>query len=148
MNDLKNLDQLLAPKLGLNRKIINVDITRPPPKGFGSIMLKVKLTIQNENGQEEVLHLVGKKIPETNQQKEQFDIQNTFKKEVAFYEVILPTLRNFQKQEGVRDVLDNFAEFYGARFSLDGRSEVVDHDGVMLLEDLSVEGETNSNILN
>lgn len=143
MNDLRDLDKLLAPKLGPNRKIKNIDISRPPPKGVGGVMLKVKLLIEDQDGKEEVLHLVGKKIPEAESTRESFDIQRTFKKEVAFYDVILPILREFQKEEGITDVLDNFAEFYGARYNLGGKNGVVDEDAVMLLEDLSVKGRFN-----
>lgn len=146
MDDIRNLDDLLAAKLGPNKKVINADISKPPPKGVGSVMLKVKVTVQDTDGNEEVLHLVAKKIPANESTREAFNIQKTFKKEVAFYEVILPILRDFQKEEGITDVLDNFAEFYGARYNLLGNSEVVDEDAVMLLEDLSVKGRSNFNI--
>lgn len=136
---LKNLEELLAPKLG-NNKIKKIDITKPPAKGIGSVMLKVKVILCSETGEEQLLHLVAKKIPASETLREGFDIQKTFKKEVAFYEVILPILREFQKEAGVTDVLNTFAEFYGARFSLEGKTEVVDDDAAMLLEDLDVRG--------
>lgn len=137
---LKNLEELLAPKLGSNSKIKKIDISKTPPKGVGSVMLKVKVTVSDQNDKEKLLHLVAKKIPASEAARAGFDIQRTFKKEVAFYEVILPILKEFQKEADVTDILDNFAEFYGARFSLEGKTEVVDEDAVMLLEDLSVEG--------
>lgn len=155
--EIKNLDELLAPKLGLNKKIIDAEITKPPAKGFGSIMLKVKLTVQDQSNKRELVHLVAKKIPASEFAREIFNTQETFKKEVVFYDVILPTLAEFQKEamyhrssvvqriccldySGLSNIMDNFAEFYGARYNLNGESEIVDEDAVLLLEDLSVKG--------
>lgn len=137
--DIKNLDELLKVKLGPNKQIRNVDITKPPAKGVGSVMLKVKVTVQDGDNEEE-LNLVAKKIPDSELQRKIFNIQESFKKEVAFYREIVPILREFQEEENITDVLDSFAEFYGARFNLDENSELVDEDGVMLLDDLSVKG--------
>lgn len=138
--DVKNLEEILSLKLGQNKKIDIVDITQPPAKGFGSLMLKVKVIVKDENNKEELLHLVAKKIPTAEASREYFDIQNTFKKEAAFYDIVVPILDEFQKAECIEDVLDNFAKFYGARFNLEGKSEVVDEDGVMLMEDLCIKG--------
>lgn len=138
--DVKNLDEILIPKLGPNNKIHITDITQPPSKGFGSLMLKVKVKVKDENDKEELLHLVAKKIPTAEQSRKYFDIQNTFKKEAAFYEIVVPILDKFQEEEGIEDLLDNFAKFYGARFSLESNSEIVDEDGVMLMEDLCIKG--------
>lgn len=76
-----------------------------------------------------------------------FNIQESFKKEVQFYELILPTLERFQKEENVADVLVHFPKFYGARYNFDGSSDVVDDDGIILIEDLSVRGKFFSNQL-
>lgn len=144
--DVKNLEEILIPKLGSSKKIDIIHITQPPTKGFGSLMLKVKVLVQDENNQEELLHLVAKKIPTAEASREYFDIQNTFKKEAAFYEIVVPILDEFQKEEGIEDVVDKFAKFYGARFSLEGKSELVDEDGVMLMEDLCIKGRFQLNI--
>lgn len=141
MHAIRNLEEVLSKKLGPDKKISNVEVTTPPPKGVGSIMFKVKVTVQGENDQTQLLHLVAKTIPKSDSLKEAFDIQRTFKKEVAFYEVILPTLWKFQKEQGITDILDNFAEFFGARTNLHGNNDVVDEDAVILLEDVSVKGE-------
>lgn len=138
--DIIDIEKLLAPKLGPNKQITNVHISKPPPKGVGSVMLKVNLTVKDDNNKEEHLHLVAKKMPSSEFAKQVFNIQETFKKEIAFYQVIIPILKEFQKEENIDGVFDNFAEFYGARFNLDGNSEVVDENGVLLLEDLSVKG--------
>lgn len=140
MDVIKNLGELLAPKLGQNKKITNVNVSKPPPLGAGSVLLKVKVVVQDQNGKEELIHLVAKKIPASEFSRNMFNIQHTFKKEIAFYQVILPILKDFQKEEGIVDVFDNYAEFYGARYNLHGKNEIVDEDGVMLMEDLSARG--------
>lgn len=137
--ELKNLNGLLKTKLGPNKQIKNFEITKPPAKGVGSLMLKVKVTVQ-DGDKEEKLNIVAKKIPATERAREMFNIQDTFKKEVAFYREIVPILREFQEEEKITDVIDTFAEFYGARLNLDENSEIVDEDGVILLEDLSIKG--------
>lgn len=138
MNCLQHLDVLLAPKLGPNKRITNVDTSGTPPSG-ASAMLKVKVTVQNGDGSEEQLDLIAKRIPTTEFYRDVYNIQETFKKEVAFYEVIVPILKQFQEDEGIKDVFDNFPEFYGARRNLDGKSDV-DENAVMLLEDLCAKG--------
>lgn len=140
MTELKKLDELLSAKLGPNKKIKNVEITKPSQNGVGGIMLKLKLLVEDQDGKEEVIHLIAKKIPEDEATRETFDIQNTFKKEIAFYDEILPLLKDFQKEEGITDTLDCFAEFYGARYNLNGKIGIVDENAVLLLEDLSVKG--------
>lgn len=143
MSELKNLEDLLAPKLGPNKKIINVEIDKPPSKGAGSVMLLIKLTVKDviENNHE-VVHLVAKKVPNSELARKAFKIQQSFQKEVAFYETIIPTLKSFQEEEGVV-VLDNFAEYYGARYNLHQKNNEVDEEAVLLLEDLTVKGVCN-----
>lgn len=139
MDRLERVGELLASRLGSNRKILNVDTSAPPPSGGGSAMLTVKVTVQDDDGKEEILHLIAKRIPTTEFFRDVYKIQETFKKEVAFYEVIIPMLKEFQKEEGIKDVFDNFPEFYGARKNLNGGCEV-DEDAIMLLEDLGAKG--------
>lgn len=141
METLRKLDELLLSKLHPNKKITHIDVTQTLSKGFGSEMRQVTVKVKDKNDKEEIIHLIAKQIPETDARKQLFNIQKTFKKEVAFYEVILPALKDFlNEEEVVDDVLDLFAEFYGARYTLGGDSDVVDDDAVMLLEDLSLSG--------
>lgn len=142
MSDLKKLENLLAPKLGPNKKILNVETVKSPSKGAGSVMLLLKLIVEDVEHNQEVLHLVAKKVPNSELARKAFKIQQSFQKEVAFYETIIPTLKSFQEEEGVV-VLDNFAEYYGARYNLHKKNNEVDEDAVLLLEDLSVKGVFN-----
>lgn len=138
--DFKNLQALIAPKLDSGKKVTNIENTISELQGHGSVMIKLKVTVQDENEKEEHLYLVAKRVPEDDDVRKLFDIQVSFKKEVQFYEKILPALERFQKEEGVADISKLFAKFYGARFNLDGTSDVVDGNGILLLEDLCVRG--------
>lgn len=140
--DLKNLNQLIVSRIGPEKKIINIETSVSGFQGYGSVMHKLKLIIQDQNGtEEEPLYLVAKRLPESEYTREMFDIQVSFKKEVQFYDLILPMLRSFQMEEGVTDISKNFAKFYGARYNLNGTNDIIDDDGIMILEDLSIRGE-------
>lgn len=140
MNDLKNLDELLALKLGPTKKITNAEIVKAPSKGAGSVMLEVKLTVKDDDDKEEIIHLMAKKLPTSELARKAFNIEDSFRKEVAFYDTIIPILNYFQKEEGIVDVSDNFAEFYGSRYNIHGQGNEVDEHAVLLLEDLRVKG--------
>lgn len=138
--DLKNLEPLISSRLDLGWKITNIESSVSELQGLGSVMLKLKVTVHDQNGKEEPLYLVAKRIPETDYVREIFNIQVSFKKEVQLYEVILPTLQMFQSEEGASDISKNFAKFYGARYNLNGTDDKLDEDGILLLEDLCVRG--------
>lgn len=146
--ELKKIKPLISSRLGWKKKITNIETSVPEFQdyGFGSVLLKLKVTVQGINGEEELLYLVAKRLPATENFREMFNIQETFKKEIQFYEVILPTLERFQKEENITDVLEkHFAKFYGARYNFEGSSDIIDDDGVLLMEDLSVRGKSFSN---
>lgn len=139
---IAKLPRVLSGYLGNKKKIVGTEITRltAPGENYGSIMLRVDITILNEEtGKEEAVYAVGKLIPTHAVIQEIFNIQVTYKNEVAFYKTIVPTLQNFQRRNGVTDVLDCFANYYGSRINLNG-SDVVDEDAVLLLENLKVSG--------
>lgn len=137
--EIKNIERLMADKLGPKKKISNVEVTLPPQKGVGSLMLKAKVTVLDEYNDEKDLYLITKRIPPSEYTQKTYEIQVTYKKEVWFYLDVIPALRDFQIKEGVVDIIDYFADFFGARFNLEGKSEV-NHDAELLLEDLSVKG--------
>lgn len=135
---IKNLQDLLRPHLGENKRLERVDIEglSAPGENFGSVMLKLDITTRISNGKEEMLYAVAKKIPATEFFRRLFKIDVTFKNEVAFYSKVLPTLRDFQRENGIENVLDCFADFYGARYNLKENVDVVDEDAVLVLENL------------
>ncbi|XP_057651963.1 uncharacterized protein LOC130891329 [Diorhabda carinulata] len=142
---LQSFENLLSKTVGANKKIIHSDITNLVAAGenFGGELLKLTITVENQITKEtEVLHAVAKKIPEMELFQKIFNIQETFKSEIIFYEKLVPIFRQFQEQHKIKNVLNCFAELYGSRLNLNG-SDIVDRDAVIILEDLIVSGYKN-----
>lgn len=131
------IEKLLSEKLEAEKKITKLEISKLPPKGITSVLLKVTVTMRNRNKKEEQLHLVAKTLTNFEIETDRARIEFIFKKEANFYDIIVPTLKEFQREQGVLDVLDNFADFYGAKHHLDGNGE---KDTVILMEDLCAKG--------
>lgn len=111
-----------------------------PGENYGSIMLKVDIHLKDpENGREKVIYGVAKLIPGHEKVREIFNIQVTFKNELAFYSTIIPTLEEFLEQNGLRSAINCFPKLIGGRINLNG-SDVVDCDAVILLENLKASG--------
>lgn len=141
-SSIQELDHLLRHHFSKDKRIIKAKISNltAPGENYGSTMMRVDLTLEDENKYIETLCIVAKMIPETEFFQEFFNVQLTFKLEVAFYEIIIPTLQNFQRDKSVTNVIDCFPKFFAARMNLTG-SEKVDRNGVILLENLKVSGE-------
>lgn len=141
---IEKLEELMRKYIAETQKVTGTKISRltAPGENFGSTILKLDLTLQDDDGKTEDLSVVAKLIPELEFFRMIFNVQVTFKIEAAFYEVIIPNLQDFQKQQGVQDVIDFFPKFYGARMNLDG-SDRVDGDAVILLENLKLSGKYN-----
>lgn len=140
--EIRKLDDLVYKYISKDKTITNTEISPLTVLGenYGSLMLKVDLTLEDEKNRIEQLSLVAKMIPENQFFQDLFNTQLTFKLEAAFYQTIVPTLQNFQREKGITKVIDLFPNFYGARINLNG-SENVDSDGVILMENLKVSGE-------
>ncbi|CAH1282583.1 unnamed protein product [Diabrotica balteata] len=100
------------------------------------------MKVKNESGDIGDLNVVAKQIPDSEYYQEVFNIQVTFNIEKEFYNTIVPTLYEFQKKYNV-PVSDSFPKFYGARNNLNGVNNVVDKDGLIVLENLKVKGFVN-----
>lgn len=139
---INNISELIGPYIGPTKTIVETKISRltAPGENFGSIMLKVDFTLRDESGKEEKLYAVAKKLPATELFREIFNIQVTYKNEVAFYNIIVPTIKQFEEEEHVQDRLDCFATLYGARLGLNNNSDKVEEDAVMVLENLKTSG--------
>ncbi|KAJ8977761.1 hypothetical protein NQ317_001125 [Molorchus minor] len=124
---IRNLEEVLAKYLGPDKKIEHVAATAFGQKGenYG-------------NHNEEELHGVAKTIPDNEISRKIFNIQVTCKNEIAMYDTITPTLQEFQREHGVKDIIDYLPDMYGARLNLDGKNEIVDEDAVLILENLTV----------
>ncbi|XP_018569887.1 uncharacterized protein LOC108909900 [Anoplophora glabripennis] len=140
---IKNLEEVLNGCIKKDKRITEKNITNltAPGENFGSIMLKLDVTLKDENdGTEDELHAVAKMIPSDEFARKAFNIQVTFKNEIGMYNVIAPTLRDFQRENGVNDVINCFPEFYGARINLGEENGDVDENAVLLLENLNFKG--------
>ncbi|XP_018569808.1 uncharacterized protein LOC108909861 isoform X1 [Anoplophora glabripennis] len=140
---IEKLQEVLSGYIKKSQIISDKKITNltAPGENFGSVMLKLDITLKDEkDGTEEELHAVAKMIPARESQRTLFNIQVTFKNEIGMYNVIAPTLRDFQRENGINQVIDCFPEFYGARINLDERNGTVDEDAVLILENLSIKG--------
>lgn len=135
---IKQFSDVLIGYIDPGTTIKNVNIEKLPQSGYGSIMVKAEITLEYRNGSKEKLYTVVKLLPTNEMVKKIFQIETTYKNEVMFYKTIIPTIVNFQKEQGIFPHLNNFAKFYGARFSLD--KDEVDDDAALVLEDLSVAG--------
>lgn len=140
---IENLQEVLSGLLEKDKKIRKINITNltAPGENYGSIMSKLDITVKNEkNGSEEEVHAVAKQIPEKEMARKIFNIQVTFKNEIAMYDTIVPTLQAFQRENGVNEVIDCFPKFYGGRINLQEGSGTVDEDAVLILENLITKG--------
>lgn len=91
----------------------------------------------------ELLHLVAKMRPSSEEFLEIFQIDITFVKEAAVYLKIVPSLLALQREQGFDgdgELIDVFCRCFNARVSLDPTVEKVDQDGVMLFENLKLAG--------
>ncbi|KAJ8984931.1 hypothetical protein NQ317_012181 [Molorchus minor] len=139
------LEDLLEPHID-NKKIIDTKITQltAPGENYGGLLLKVDVSLKNKDGTTEELNVVAKSIPENEFLQKVFDVQLSFRKEIAFYDTIVPLLQQFQTERGMEDVIQFCAKKYGSRLNLNG-SDVVDENGTILLENLVQSGYRNAN---
>lgn len=140
---IRKLEDLIYSHIDKNKRIVNTKIINltTPGENFGSTILNIDISLEDELKVIETLNLFAKMLPLSELYRIFFNVQVTFKLEIAFNEVIIPTLQNFQREKGITDVIDFFPNFYGARANLNN-SETVDEDGVILLENLKLSGES------
>uniref|UniRef100_A0A6P7F7B7 Rho-associated protein kinase let-502 n=1 Tax=Diabrotica virgifera virgifera TaxID=50390 RepID=A0A6P7F7B7_DIAVI len=141
---IKQLDEMIYKHLPKGSKIIETKISNltVPGDNYGSHIYKVDMKMKNESGGIEDLNVVAKQIPDSEFYQEVFNIQVTFNMEKEFYNTIVPRLYEFQKKYNV-PVSDSFPKFYGARNNLNGVNNVVDKDGLIILENLKIKGYVN-----
>ncbi|XP_052897388.1 uncharacterized protein LOC128304267 [Anopheles moucheti] len=160
---IRDLDGLLGPVLPGGTRVLGYEseFLTAPGDNYGSTMLAVTVRTtrtaspaaevieQKENTDNEdqppveLLHLVAKMRPSSEEFLEIFQIDTTFVKEAAVYLKIVPTLLTLQREQGYDgddELIDVFCRCYNARVSLDPSVEKVDQDGVMLFENLKHAG--------
>lgn len=142
---VNNLQDLLKKTFSQHVEVIDQKTTllTAPGEHYGSIMLALDVTLNTNNEKGKHLHLVAKLIPANEMLRLAFDIPVTFKKEVIAYTITIPTLVKLQQEHNVPadQLIDKlFPKCYGARISLDTEKDTVDEDGVILFENLKVQG--------
>lgn len=141
---VNDLHGLLSKTLGKNIEILEqqTSLLTAPGEHYGSVMLALEVKIKNSKGNEETLNLVAKLIPANEMLRLAFDIYVTFKKEVFAYIESIPALIELQREFHVPEekIIDIFPKCYGARVSLDENSNEVDEDGVLIFENLKLQG--------
>ncbi|CAG9859904.1 unnamed protein product [Phyllotreta striolata] len=146
--EIKNLDALLSNYLGETKTIHDVKIKKlsQPGENLGSIIYGLDITVKHKNDEnEELLHVIAKVLPKAEHIREMFEIQTTYTNEMAFYKIIIPTLKELQEEHGIRINLieDHFAKCYSVRKNLLGNDDKIDDDAVLLLENLISTGFIN-----
>lgn len=142
-DEVKQLDLLLNEYLGTTKLIKDVKTKKisQPGENYGSIMYSLDVTVEDkQNKHEETIHTVAKVLPQGELIRQIFNIQTTYKNEMAFYKVIVPTMLYFQKELDIQKPIDCFAKCYAVRKNLLENSDVIDDDAVLLLENLKTAG--------
>lgn len=142
---VNDLEKLLVKHFREKIKILeeNYSLLTAPGEHYGSVMLAIETTVKHENGLQENLALVAKLLPANDLLRLAFDIYVTFKKEVVAYTQAIPGLLELQKDFNVpkhKYITNFFPKCYGARVSLDEDSNTVDEDGVLIFENLKMQG--------
>lgn len=140
--EIDQLEQIVQPYFGKNVKILKTNFQRltQPGENYGSLMLRVDLTVTDETNGEQVISMVAKMCPPNEWIRNMFNTPVTFKKEEAVYKEISITLQAFETEYGLSEMTYFFPKYYGSRLSLNTNSTEVDDDAVILLENLKVRG--------
>lgn len=142
LKEIKKIGAVLSDHLEPNTEILKHEtrILCAPGENYGSVMLAVDVTVQEPDQPPKTLHLVGKRIPANDLLCEIFNIQFTYKKEIAIYTEAIPTLIKFEEEyKKTSKFAELFAKSYGARINLNN-SDKVDEDAVLFLENLKIAG--------
>lgn len=109
-------------------------------ENYGSLMVSLKVTTINKDDAVEVLQLVCKLYPPTEQWQEMFQIDRTFEKEAKFYTVVIPELQQLQQELNIptEEQLKCFVKCYGAR--LEQRTDETVIEAAMVLENIKLQG--------
>lgn len=143
--EIKKLEDVVEEYIDKTKEIIRKEVSlfSCPGENNGGVLLKANLTLRKKKDDgsldEEDLSLIIKTIPPTEYFQILFNTQVSVKVEIAFYEVIVPIFSDFQRRLCGK-TNDLFPKYYGGRLSLDKNSDRVDHDSVIVLQNLQKEG--------
>lgn len=135
---IKKLEELVSQYIDDTKKIVETRVSRHvfASEAPGSTVLIIDVVLKDETRYtQEILSVVAKLLPERKFFQRVFNSKVTFKNEVTFYKTVIPVLESFLKESGVKETLDYFPKFYGARLNLEGDCDRVDEDAVLILEE-------------
>ena len=138
--DFPDFEGFLKKCFGENIQISNYKVVDFLPFGenFCSVVGRVEAWIRkNDESNEEKLQLIAKMAGDIS--KYDFGLAKAFKKEVFFYNTIIPIYNEFEMEMGVEKeaIFNNVPKFYGYRYSLNSEIDEIDNNCVILMEDLS-----------
>lgn len=140
---IEKLDDLIYQYTGKEKTILNKTISNltQPGDNYCSLMLKIDVTLKNlHSNDEEMLYVVAKC---RNKGGNTFFDQISpfqFKKEIGFYTEIVPTLEQFQREQGSTEFYDIYPKVYAVRRNLHGNDDEIDENAVILMENLFEKG--------
>lgn len=138
-------EPVLKKVLGNDVKVVDFEASNfiKKTEHYGSTIFKVKATVLVGKDQvKEELNIVAKMLPPTDMQRWIFEAPFTFKKEVFFYEDLIPKYQKLFENTSTEKMkkFDVVPKFYGSRLSLDPEREEVDDDAVILMDNLKLKG--------
>lgn len=143
--EIKNLEDLVGRYIEKEKKIVETRVVGVARKNSGSTVLEVDVIVKDESRYtQEVFSVAAKVIHQISYSQKVLNIDVQFKSEVKFYEVVIPLLVNFQRERGIKDPFEYFPKFYGARLNVDGEGDKIDHNAVIILEQLSRNGRNHT----
>ncbi|XP_033165496.1 uncharacterized protein LOC117144447 [Drosophila mauritiana] len=113
-----------------------------PGDNYGSVLLAIHARLQKPNGESFEEQLVAKVPPIDPKYWQFFQPERTCLTENAVYKILAPALAVLQDEAGVpaESQFKGFPRFYGCRESLESNSSKVDHNAVLVLENLRSSG--------
>lgn len=141
MEEIKNLHELLHSFLDKYTTILDchIKLLEMDCENYGSIMLDLKVILKTEQ-EETVLNLIAKVRPKSEYLRRVFPTEVCFKNEINVYKYIIPYLLQFQKEQGLDELINFFPYCYATRTSIKNNDNEVDDDVVLLLENLKLKG--------
>lgn len=138
-------EPLLKKVLGNDVKVVDFEVSNfiKASEHYGSTIFKVKMSVLVGKDQiKKELNVVAKMLPPTDKQRWIFEAPFSFKKEVFFYEELIPMYQKLFANTSTAEMrkFDVVAKFYGSRLSLDPERLEVDDDAVILMDNLKYKG--------
>ena len=139
--DFRDLQLLLQNSFDdASLEVVEQKISRlvPLDESYGSIVLKINVTIRRNDQKSEQLNLVAKTM--NCSERPYFDFLKVLKKEVFMYVELMPKYQELERDVGISDVIDILPKYIGHRYSLDNKIDIIDENSVLLVENLNPSG--------